>query len=76
VAAVESLRITGRGIIEGVHRVVLVDTDTKQMTDLYGEPGRYVSAVALTRDGRHLYFTRALVQSDIWTMRLRKQRDH
>jgi hypothetical protein len=28
--------------------------------------------VALTRDGRHLYFTSALTQSDIWTMRFRR----
>jgi serine/threonine protein kinase/dipeptidyl aminopeptidase/acylaminoacyl peptidase len=52
--------------------VVLVDPVTKQSRDIYSEPGRYVSAVALTRDGRHLYFTSALTQSDIWTMRFRR----
>jgi serine/threonine protein kinase len=53
-------------------RVVLVDPSTKRSTDVYGEPGRYIGAVALTRDGRQLYFTSALTQSDIWTMRFRR----
>ena len=53
-------------------RIALVDSVTGRATDVYGEPGRYDSAVALTRDGRHVYFTSSLVQSDIWTMRFRR----
>lgn len=52
--------------------IVVIDPETKQTTDVYSEAGRYVGAVALTRDGRQLYFTSALTQSDIWTMRFRR----
>lgn len=62
----------GRLVAVSRGRVVLIDPATKQSTDVYGEPGRYISAVAVTRDGRELYFTSALTQSDIWTMRFRR----
>jgi serine/threonine protein kinase len=50
-------------------RIEVVDTVTKTARDIYEEPGRFLGAVALTRDGRWLYFTSGIIQSDIWTMR-------
>ncbi|MGE5813371.1 MAG: protein kinase domain-containing protein, partial [Acidobacteriota bacterium] len=61
----------GRRLIAGLRgRLVLVDTTTKSSREIYAEPGRYVGAPVLTRDGRRLYFSSAVTQADIWTMRL------
>jgi len=51
-------------------RMVLVDTAAKTTRDLYREPNRFIAAVALSPDGRSVYYTSADTQSDIWTMRL------
>jgi WD40 repeat protein len=37
--------------------------------DIYQEPGRFITSVAVAPDGRWLYFTSADTQSEIWTMR-------
>jgi Tol biopolymer transport system component len=50
-------------------RIEVVDTATKSARDIYEEPGRFIGAVALSRDGRSLYYTSSITQSDIWTMR-------
>jgi serine/threonine protein kinase len=50
-------------------RIEIVDTTTRSARDIYEEPGRFIGAVALARDGRSLYYTSATNQSDIWTMR-------
>lgn len=49
--------------------ITLVDTATATAREIYREPGRFVGALALAPDGRQLYFTSAVTQSDIWTMR-------
>jgi serine/threonine protein kinase len=50
-------------------RLTLVDTTTKVARDVYQEPGRLIGAAVLAPDGRRLYFTSAVTESDIWTMR-------
>ena len=59
------LAVSGGGI-------VLVDTAARSARPVYSEPGRFIGAVALTPDGRHLYFTSSRTQSDIWAMRFRR----
>jgi Tol biopolymer transport system component len=49
--------------------ITLVDTATGSAREIYREPNRAVTAVALAPDGRQLYFTSLVTQSDIWTMR-------
>jgi hypothetical protein len=49
--------------------ITLVDTATGSAREIYREPDRAVTAVALSPDGRQLYFTSLVTQSDIWTMR-------
>jgi Tol biopolymer transport system component len=61
-----------RLLVSSRGHIALVDPVTKQARDVYSEPGRNINAVSLTRDGRHLYFTSSLTQSDIWTMRFRR----
>ena len=51
-------------------RIVLVDTATGASTDLYGEPGRGIGSLALAPGGHRVYFTSAVVRSNIWMMRL------
>lgn len=53
--------------------IVLVDTRTGAIRDLYGEPGRAIGSVALAPGGRRVYFTSAVVRSNIWMMRLQSQ---
>jgi len=50
-------------------RMSVIDTITKSEHDIYEEPGRYIASLAVSPDGRWLYFTSADTQSDIWTMR-------
>lgn len=60
----------GRRLLAALHGgIVLVDTATKTSHQIYAEPGRFIAAVALTRDGRYLYFTSSRTQSEIWAMR-------
>jgi Tol biopolymer transport system component len=49
--------------------ITLVDTATKRSQTVYAEPGRYIGSLAVTVDGRHLYFTSSRTQSDLWAMR-------
>jgi serine/threonine protein kinase len=49
--------------------IVLVDTATGKSQPVYAEPGRSIGSVAITRDGRHLYFPSSRTQSDLWAMR-------
>ena len=53
-------------------RIVLVDTTTGATTGLYGEPGRGIGSLAIAPGGHRVYFTSAVVRSNIWTMRLRQ----
>jgi serine/threonine protein kinase/dipeptidyl aminopeptidase/acylaminoacyl peptidase len=50
-------------------RITLVDTVTKTAREIYAEPGRAISSLALAPGGQRLYFTSAIVESDIWVMR-------
>jgi len=49
--------------------ITLVDTANGSAREIYREPDRAVTAVAFAPDGRQLYFTSMVTQSDIWTMR-------
>ena len=53
-------------------RIVLVDTRTKLSREVYAQPGRRISYVALSRDGRRLYFTSGSTGADVWLMRFVK----
>jgi Tol biopolymer transport system component len=50
-------------------RITLVDTIAKSAREIYAEPGRGIGGLALSPDGRRLYFTSAATESDIWLMR-------
>jgi Tol biopolymer transport system component len=50
-------------------RVILVDAVTKAAREIYQEPGRFIGAAVLAPDGRRLYFTSGITESDIWTIR-------
>ena len=52
-------------------RIVLVDTDAKTTTDVFGETGRYIGSLAIAPGGRLIYFTSAVTRANIWTMRVR-----
>ena len=59
----ERLVATSRG------RLVLVDTRLKESRELYEQPGRRISYVAVSPDGRRLYFTSGKTDADVWLMR-------
>jgi hypothetical protein len=61
----------GRRALAVLHgRIVLVDTVAQATSDVYGEPQRFIGALAIAAGGRRVYFTSAVTRSQIWTMRL------
>jgi len=58
-----------RMLVQNRGRISVIDTMTKSEHDIYEEPGRFIASLAVSPDGRWLYFTSADTQSDIWTMR-------
>ena len=58
-----------RLVVANCHTISVIDTATKTSRDVFTEPERCVDAVTLSPDGRQIYFTSALTQADIWTMR-------
>lgn len=58
-----------RVVVANSGRISVIDTITKSEHDIYQEPGRFITSVAVAPDGRWLYFTSADTQSEIWTMR-------
>jgi hypothetical protein len=51
---------------------MLVDAGTKSAREIYEEPSRAIGSVVPAPDGRRLYFTSAVTQSDIWTIRFNR----
>jgi serine/threonine protein kinase len=58
-----------RLVVANCHTISVIDTVTKTSRDVFTEPERCVDAVTLSPDARQIYFTSALTQADIWTMR-------
>jgi hypothetical protein len=54
-------------------RIILTDTVTKEAREIYAEPDRVIGSLALAPGGRRLYFTSAIVESDIWLMRFHRR---
>jgi eukaryotic-like serine/threonine-protein kinase len=50
-------------------RIVLVDTRSRTVRELYTDPGRRISYVTPSADGRRLYFTSSFTGADVWLMR-------
>ena len=50
-------------------RITLVDTIEKTARVLYVDPGRFVSAIALSPDAGRIYFASTINEADIWQMR-------
>ncbi len=55
-------------------RIVLVDTRTKEVRDVYADPGRRIRDLALSPDARRLYFTSSVNRADVWVMRFGRSR--
>jgi Tol biopolymer transport system component len=63
----------GRRLLATVEgRIMLVDAGTKSAREIYAEPSRAIGSVVPAPDGRRLYFTSAVTQSDIWTIRFNR----
>jgi hypothetical protein len=50
--------------------IVLIDRLTKMRRTLFVDPRNVIGPVQMTRDGRTLYFSRRVTESDIWTLTL------
>jgi eukaryotic-like serine/threonine-protein kinase len=50
--------------------IILIDRLTKARRTVYADPRNVIGPPQLTRDGRALYFSRRVTESDIWTVTL------
>lgn len=49
----------------------IIDTQTKQTRKIYSSTRDVLGPPRLSRDGRAMYFTRRVTESDIWTRTLK-----
>jgi len=50
--------------------IILIDRLTKARRTIFVDPRSVLGPPQMTRDGRTLYFTRRVTESDIWTVTL------
>ena len=46
----------------------VIDTETKQARKIYSSTRDVLGPPRLSRDGREMYFSRRVTESDIWTL--------
>jgi Tol biopolymer transport system component len=57
-----------RLLFQAQGKILILDSGSKEYRELLAIPGTFISAPAVSKDGRTIYFTLAEFESDIWLM--------
>ena len=53
------------------NEIILIDRQTKVRRTVFTDPRNVLGPPQLTRDGRDMYFSRRVTESDVWTLTLK-----